>query len=420
LETDRAVGCLAICAAARSYFRASARAGATRPASVAAFAEAGAFAFTAALGAGALVVRTGAAARDALARGRARSWTLPVLPAHQGERSHPEQQCHGRGRDKPGREAAGREGRHGWLRLDGDSVRRDSRSAPRVGRPSCRGLALSSRRRPDRRGRRCVVPRDAALAAPARAEHRDQRFLERLPCLGRRLRSLAGDLLHEPGNPVRNPHWDTRRHVAQVRDGLVDLAQHDRHRLLGVAERRTADQHLERGHADGVEIGPRPELACHRLLGRDVVGGAHRQAGRGLERVPLERVRRLRDAEVCDLHLTLEGDEKVLGLDVAVDDSVALRVREARKDSFQGAAGLRQGQAAHVAAQRPAREVLHRDVRHTVLLEVLMDRDDVRVVKELESRASRRNRRADVGSGSRNARSSFSATGRSRSSCRAR
>ena len=61
-------------------------------------------------------------------------------------------------------------------------------------------------------------------------------------------------------------------------------------------------EQLERHAADRVEVGPRPDLLGHRLLGRDVGGRADGHPGRGLERAGLQRARRLGDPEVGDLH----------------------------------------------------------------------------------------------------------------------
>ena len=163
------------------------------------------------------------------------------------------------------------------------------------------------------------------------------------------------------------------------RDRLVDVPEQDRHRRVGVVERDLAREQLERHAADRVEVGPRPDVLRHRLLGRHVGRRADGVPGRGHERAGLHLRRRLGDAEVGDLHPPVGRDHEVLGLEVAVDDPVLLGVREPGEQPLEHAADLRERQLPDVRAQRPALDVLHRDVRRAVVLEVVVDGDDVRV-----------------------------------------
>ena len=165
------------------------------------------------------------------------------------------------------------------------------------------------------------------------------------------------------------------------RDRLVDVAQQDRHRRVGVVERDLAREQLERHAADRVEVRPRADVLRHRLLGRHVGRRADRRARRGQEGARLHLRRRLGDAEVGDLHAPVRGDHQVLGLEVAVDDAVLLRVGEPGEQALEHAADLRQGHLADVRAQRAALDVLHRDVRRAVVLEVVVHGDDVRMAQ---------------------------------------
>ena len=62
-----------------------------------------------------------------------------------------------------------------------------------------------------------------------------------------------------------------------------------------------------------------------------------------------------------------------------MDDAVRFRVSEAGEQALEHAADLRQVHPADVRAQRAALDVLHRDVRRAVVLEVVVHGDDVRV-----------------------------------------
>ena len=180
-------------------------------------------------------------------------------------------------------------------------------------------------------------------------------------------------------DPVRDALVDLGADRLDRRDRLVDVAQQDRHRRVGVVERDVAREQLERHAADGVQVGPRTDVLRHRLLGRHVGRRADGRAGRGQERAGLHLGGRLGDAEVGDLHAPVGRDHEVLGLEVAVDDAVRLRVGEPGEQAFEHAADLRQRHPADVRAQRAALDVLHRDVRRAVVLEVVVHGDDVRV-----------------------------------------
>ena len=153
----------------------------------------------------------------------------------------------------------------------------------------------------------------------------------------------------------------------------------DRRRHLGVAaEREVTDEHLVEQEPDGVHVGAGVARAPLDLLGREVARGADDGAG------PREvaRARRLRDAEVGDLDRTFGRDEDVRGLDVAVDDPVAVRVVECGGHLARHAQRFGDGERAVVvddAAQRGAVDELHDDVGDVVVLARVVGRDDVGV-----------------------------------------
>ena len=98
---------------------------------------------------------------------------------------------------------------------------------------------------------------------------------------------------------------------------------------------------------------------------------------------PVERrlVERLGDPEVGDLDLAVGVHHDVLGLEIAVDDAVRLRVRQCREHVLEHVGDLGECELPHVAAAATRLDVLHRDVGHVLALEVVVHRDDVRVVE---------------------------------------
>ena len=73
------------------------------------------------------------------------------------------------------------------------------------------------------------------------------------------------------------------------------------------------------------------------------------------------------------------GDHQVLRLEVAVDDAELLGRGEPGEQPLEHAADLRERHPADVRPQRAALEVLHRDVGHPRVLEVVEHGDHVRV-----------------------------------------
>ncbi len=250
-------------------------------------------------------------------------------------------------------------------------VQRGARVGPRPARER-RGR---ERRARVGRHRRRLQPR---LAAPARPELADQDLLEAHPDVVRVAGPLLGVLDEQLGDPFRDRRIDVRDEFRERRRLLVDVLEQHRHRR-GVVEREPAGEQLERDAADRVEVRPRPDPLPHRLLGRHVERRPDRHPGLGQHRGATDLVGRLGDAEVRDLHAALDRHHDVLGLEVAMHDATLLGVREAGQGAFQHAADLRQRHVPDVRPQRPAVDVLHRDVRRALVLEVVEHGDDVRV-----------------------------------------
>ena len=110
-------------------------------------------------------------------------------------------------------------------------------------------------------------------------------------------------------------------------------------------ERHVAGEQLVQHDAERVDVRLCVHRLSARLLRRDVVGGSEHRA----RLRHAFHVERARDAEVRDLRTTVSVQEHVLGLHVAVDESLPVRERERTGDlqSKLDCLGDRQAAAAH-------------------------------------------------------------------------
>ena len=135
-------------------------------------------------------------------------------------------------------------------------------------------------------------------------------------------------------------------------------------------------------HADRIDV----RAVVHtgigaRLLGRHVRRCAERHAERRHAAVlrVARGAQRLRDAEIRD-HRAAAREQHVVGLDVAVHDSVFVRIRERGGDLAQHANGMVDGQLAVPREANPQRLAVHerhREVRQAVRLARGEQRHDV-------------------------------------------
>ena len=147
--------------------------------------------------------------------------------------------------------------------------------------------------------------------------------------------------------------------------------------------RRIACQHLVEHAADGVDVGARGDLLLGgRLLGAHVVRRAEAEAGLG-HAAAGRCAHGERDAEVGD-HRAAVVEQDVLGLDVAVDDAVAVRVVQGVGDIAGDADGLVHTElrlAVELVADRLALDVRHYIVEEAVGGARVEEGEDVRVLK---------------------------------------
>ena len=162
----------------------------------------------------------------------------------------------------------------------------------------------------------------------------------------------------------------------------------DRVRRRIPAERRPACQHLVEHAAERPDVGARIHLEPTCLLRRHVGRGSDDRArprlDHGLPRGPPARPLAVGgDAEVEDLHQPVRAYHDVLGFDVAVDDTGAVRGREGARDLHGDVErlGERERFAVHEEPQCRALDELRGHEAALVPRADLVDRDDVRVVE---------------------------------------
>ena len=161
-------------------------------------------------------------------------------------------------------------------------------------------------------------------------------------------------------------------------------------------ERPRARQELVGDDSGGVEVGARVDVLAERLLGRHVVGGPERDAGLG-QRVAgaaglgLGVAHQLGDAEVeelDDVALLVRGagvdEHDVVGLEIAVDDALAVRVRQRLQHLPHDDERARRPDALlGDLAERAPRDELHGEEERAVVERAEVDdADDVRVREE--------------------------------------
>jgi len=276
----------------------------------------------------------------------------------------------------------------------GDDDRADDEADPsaaleRRGRARRAGRAIRKR---DVRGHR---PRADAARQPARRQRsplvrrqRGGREVERVRHRRRAQEAVVGLLGERREDHVLERGRQLGPERARRPRRLLEVGAHQ-------IEQRLADERLAPGRelvqddAGGVEVGPRIDAArAADLLGRHVLRGPEQRAGAGPRRQLLvELGRELGDPEVEDLGVAFEGDEDVVGLEVAMHDADRVRRGERREHL---AHDLDQAAERHRArlrdrGERLALDVLHHDERPAVgQLRHVDDADDALVADQID------------------------------------
>jgi hypothetical protein len=185
----------------------------------------------------------------------------------------------------------------------------------------------------------------------------------------------------------RDPAGERRRIVVEDRVSGLDG---------GVAlERAATREHLVDDGPESKDVRALIRRLAPHLLGRHVADRAEDRAvlgvrlrrGQRLASSQCHRRHQLGDAEVEDLQPTLLGDEEVLGLEVAVDDALLMRSREALRELKRAAARLlhRQSSFPQTLAQRAPVQQLGDDVRVALVRPDVVHVKDVGVIERAGS-----------------------------------
>ena len=179
---------------------------------------------------------------------------------------------------------------------------------------------------------------------------------------------------------------DVRRDgFAYHRQPLGLRAQHFRddglHRRAG--KRRFTHHHFIRHRAQRIDVTARVDGALtHRLFGTHVAWRAEREP-RLCHALATRALHRQRNAKVGDERRPIM-QENVLGLDIAVDDVLAVRVVERARHFACNTYGISDGQltfAFEACTQRFARDERHHVVQQAVRLAAVEQRENVRVLQ---------------------------------------
>ena len=177
-----------------------------------------------------------------------------------------------------------------------------------------------------------------------------------------------------------------RGHRAPLRGDVRGLFRqhlgHDRLRR-GTGERRLSYHHLVEHGAQGVHVAACVQLpVAHGLLGTHVVRRPDRQSRLREPRAAC-LAHRKRDPEVRNQGLAVV-QQHVLGLDVAVDHPVSVRVIQCRRHRLGDFEGVADGQlllAMQPLSQRLALHQWHDIVKKRVRLARVVERQNVRVLQ---------------------------------------
>ncbi len=159
------------------------------------------------------------------------------------------------------------------------------------------------------------------------------------------------------------------------------MLRHDGGGVLA-RKRRLASQHLEEHAPEAVDVGRRAYLLARELLGAHVYRGAHGHAG--LRELVLACFgARARDAEIGDERVTV-GEHHVLGLDIAMNDALRMRIAQRVGDFERDPNRVLHGQL--LLPVQPVAHGLAVDERHDIVQQIFRvpgveEAEDIRMLQ---------------------------------------
>ena len=224
------------------------------------------------------------------------------------------------------------------------------------------------RRRLDRRTGAAV-----AAAVPERA----RKGLEVEGEVVRRLEAPLRVLLDAVADDALEPRRDVLIRDGQIRRVFLEDRGHRLAGRVGV-EGALAGKHLVQDRSEGEDVAPPVRRLAFDLFGRHVAERAHHDArlgaGGGGGQIRLRAganvaLRQFRQAEIQNLHPPLFRDEKILGLQVPMDDSLVVRRAQAvgDLDGVVDCLARREAAAGELRAQSLALQELLDDVGRAVV-----------------------------------------------------
>ena len=142
-----------------------------------------------------------------------------------------------------------------------------------------------------------------------------------------RAEAILGGFFHRLQNDLHESLRKLRLDLRRIARCIVDLHHRNGDRA-GRNERKAARYTFIKHYADRIKVGIEIGRFSACLLGRDIVDRSDRLVGHRKRCAG----RKLCDTEVCDLDLAVFEKYYILGLDIAVDNALAVCVLECQKD----------------------------------------------------------------------------------------
>ncbi len=143
------------------------------------------------------------------------------------------------------------------------------------------------------------------------------------------------------------------------------------------SKRNAPHHHFVKHHAKGINICAGVKVFfAHRLFGRNILRRSHNRIGRHGR---FARVGNPRQTEICEIHLSVRRDHHIRRFNVAVQNSLPMRVRQRISHRVDHALNFFRSQRTltQTRLERIAFDVFHHQVRATFMFGVIVDRNNI-------------------------------------------